>query len=157
MVRLPAGRQRAEVAIVHVDVRSRVAAVAIAAAVVSITFGCANAAAGRKAKVGYVQVGRASYYGKGFVGKRTASGEIFDPNLMTAAHKTLPMGTRVRVTRRSGGLSVIVRVNDRCGCTHGRIIDVSEGAARKLDMIRVGVVPVRLEVIGRDAKPASPS
>ena len=67
---------------------------------------------------------------------------------MTAAHKTLPLGTRVRVTR-VGGPSVIVTVNDRCGCTHGRIIDVSEVAARKLDMIKVGVVPVRLEILGR--------
>jgi rare lipoprotein A len=141
---------------VHADARSTVAAVAIGAAVVSIAFGCANAAVGRKAKIGDIQVGRASYYGKSFVGKRTASGEIYDPNRMTAAHKTLPLGTHVRVTRR-GGPSVVVRVNDRCGCTHGRIIDVSEAAARKLDMIRVGVVPVRLEVIGKDAKRASPS
>ena len=65
---------------------------------------------------------------------------------MTAAHKTLPLGTRIRVTRR-GGPSVIVRVNDRCGCPHGRIVDLSEAAARKLDMMRAGVVPVRLEVL----------
>lgn len=94
-----------------------------------------------------IQEGPASYYGKGFVGKKTASGERFDPNKMTAAHPRLPLGTKVRVTRKSTGASVVVRVNDRCGCTHGRIIDLSEGAARKLNMIREGVVQVRLEVV----------
>jgi rare lipoprotein A len=67
---------------------------------------------------------------------------------MTAAHKTLPFGTRIRVSR-PGGPSVTVRVNDRCGCPGGRIVDLSEGAARKLGMLRSGVVMVRLEVIGR--------
>ncbi len=127
----------------------RVMAAAAMSAAVGIALGCANAAGGsgrKAARVGAIQEGRASYYGKGFVGKRTASGERYDPNGMTAAHKTLPLGTRVRVTRLSGP-SVIVRVNDRCGCTHGRIIDVSEAAARKLDMIRVGVVPVRVEIL----------
>jgi rare lipoprotein A (peptidoglycan hydrolase) len=90
--------------------------------------------------------GRASYYGKEFNWKRTASGERYNPHGMTAAHKTLPFGTRIRVTR-PGGPSVVVRVNDRCGCTHGRIVDVSEAAARKLNMMRTGVVPVRLEVL----------
>jgi rare lipoprotein A len=128
-----------------------IAAVAAMSAAVGITLGCANAAGGPAARAprpGTIQEGRASYYGKSFVGKRTASGERYDPNLMTAAHKTLPLGTRVRVTR-VGGPSVVVRVNDRCGCTHGRIIDVSEAAARKLDMIRIGVIPVRLEILGR--------
>jgi rare lipoprotein A len=127
----------------------RVMAAAAMSAAVGIALGCASAEAGsgrRAPRVGSVQDGRASYYGKEFVGKRTASGERYDPKRMTAAHKTLPLGTRVRVTR-VGGASVIVRVNDRCGCTHGRIIDVSEAAARKLDMMRVGVIPVRLEVL----------
>ena len=127
----------------------RVMAAAAMSAAVGIALGCASAEAGsgrRAARVGSVQEGRASYYGKEFVGKRTASGERYDPKGMTAAHKTLPLGTRVRVTR-VGGPSVIVRVNDRCGCTHGRIIDVSEAAARKLDMMRVGVIPVRLEIL----------
>ena len=61
---------------------------------------------------------------------------------MTAAHKTLPFGTRIRVTRH-GGPSVVVKVNDCCGCTHGRIVDLSEAAARKLDMMHAGVVQVR--------------
>jgi len=115
---------------------------------IGMAIGCASEASARRGAVpiGHVQKGRASYYGKEFVGRKTASGERYDPNLMTAAHKTLPLGTRVRVTRQ-GGQSVVVRVNDRCGCTHGRIIDVSEAAARTLDMLRVGVVKVRLEVV----------
>jgi rare lipoprotein A len=140
---------------VHADARTamrRVMAAAAMSAAVGIALGCASAEAGGRARrgpaVGTIQEGRASYYGKSFVGKRTASGERYDPNKMTAAHKTLPLGTRVRVTR-VGGTSVIVTVNDRCGCTHGRIIDVSEVAARKLDMIRIGVIPVRLEILGR--------
>lgn len=112
--------------------------------------GCASAADARRgdARVGHVEEGRASYYGRGFAGHKTASGERFDPNAMTAAHKTLPFGTRIRVSR-PGGPSVTVRVNDRCGCPGGRIVDLSEGAARKLGMLRSGVVMVRLEVIGR--------
>jgi rare lipoprotein A len=129
---------------------ARRTAVVIAAAAVAglgLTLGCASEASARRpARPGDVQEGMASYYGKGFVGKRTANGERFDPNGMTAAHKTLPFGTRVRVTRPSGP-SVVVRVNDRCGCTHGRIIDVTEGAARKLGMIRSGIAKVRLEIL----------
>jgi rare lipoprotein A len=129
--------------------RRTAALVAVAAvAGIGVAIGCANEASARRgsAPVGHVQKGRASYYGKEFVGRRTASGERYDPNLMTAAHKTLPLGTRIRVTRPSGQ-SVVLRVNDRCGCQHGRIVDVSEAAARKLDMLRAGVIDVRLEVI----------
>lgn len=86
---------------------------------------------------------KASYYDGGGT---TASGERFDPNKLTAAHKTLPFGTRIRVTR-PGGPSVVLRVNDRCGCPNGRIVDVSVAAAHKLDMLRAGVVQVRLEVV----------
>jgi len=134
---------RAEVGI---SARRIVAVAALAG--IGVALGCASAegARGRKARVGEIQEGRASYYAKYFAGRRTASGERYDPALMTAAHKTLPLGTRIRVTR-VGGPSVVVRVNDRCGCPHGRIVDLSEAAARKLDMLRVGVVPVRLEVL----------
>jgi rare lipoprotein A len=99
-----------------------------------------------------VEEGRASYYGAKFVGRKTASGERYDPKKLTAAHKSLPLGTRIRVTRLSKGKpgpSVEVRVNDRCGCTHGRIVDLSLTAARHLGMLQVGVVPVKLEVLGR--------
>ena len=131
------------------DARRTAALIAVAAvAGIGVALGCASEASARRpARPGAVQEGMASYYGKGFEGKRTASGERFDKNGMTAAHKTLPLGTRVRVTRTTNGQSVIVRVNDRCGCTHGRIIDVTEGAARKLGMIKSGVAKVRLEVL----------
>jgi rare lipoprotein A len=131
---------------------ARRTSIVVAAAVVAgigVVLGCTSEASARRggARIGQVQEGRASYYGKEFNWRRTASGERYDPNGMTAAHKTLPFGTRVRVTRRGSGQSVVLRVNDRCGCTHGRIIDVSAAAAHKLDMIRVGVIPVRLEVV----------
>ena len=130
-------------------VAGRAAAVFAVAAVagLGITLGCASeASARRRAAPGTVQEGEASYYAPKFAGRPTASGEPYDPKRMTAAHKTLPLGTRIRVTR-VGGASVVVRVNDRCGCTHGRIVDLSEVAARKLDMMKAGVVKVRLEVL----------
>ena len=95
--------------------------------------GCATAEGARR-QGPRVEQGRASYYGRGFAGRRTASGERFDPHAMTAASPHLPFGTRVRVTRHNGA-SVTVRINDRCGCPNGRIIDLSEGAARRLGMI----------------------
>lgn len=107
----------------------------------------APAAHGAVHAVRVVEVGTASFYGPGFAGKRTANGERFDPSALTCAHRTLPFGTRVRVTNLSNGRSVIVRVNDR-GPFHGhRLIDLSEGAARRLDMIRSGTVRVRVEVL----------
>ena len=94
-----------------------------------------------------VQRGLASWYGES---QMTASGERFDKRAMTAAHRSLPFGTRVRVTNQHNGRSVIVRINDRGPYGgHGRIIDLSEAAARMLHMIDAGVVPCRLEVIGR--------
>ncbi|MEA5579803.1 septal ring lytic transglycosylase RlpA family protein [Nodularia harveyana UHCC-0300] len=93
--------------------------------------------------------GIASFYGRGFAGRPTATGERFNPEAMTAAHRTLPFGTRVRVTNTRNGRSVVVRINDRGPFIRGRIIDVSTGAARSLGMIRSGVAPVKVEVIGR--------
>jgi rare lipoprotein A len=90
----------------------------------------------------------ASYYGEKFRGRPTASGEIFDPDQMTAAHKTLAFGTVVKVTRVDNGKSVTVRINDRGPFVEGRIIDLAEAAARKIDMIAAGVVKVRVEVTG---------
>jgi rare lipoprotein A len=117
----------------------------------ALLLGCATAE-GRRGPppIGHIQKGKASYYGAMFNGRRTASGERYDPKKMTAAHKTLPLGTWVRVTRTSRGVdgpSVEVKVNDRCGCTHGRIIDLSLVAAKHMGMLKVGVVPVRIEVI----------
>jgi rare lipoprotein A len=79
------------------------------------------------------QYGMASYYGPGFHGRRTASGERFNAGSLTAAHRTLPFGTRVRVTARNGH-SIVVRINDRGPFTRGRIIDLSSGSARALGM-----------------------
>lgn len=95
-----------------------------------------------------VQDGYATWYGGSHHGGPTASGERFDKNAMTAAHRTLPMNTHVRVTNKKNGRSVELRINDRGPYGNkSRIIDVSEGAARRLDMIDAGVVPVRVEVL----------
>lgn len=97
-----------------------------------------------QASSGYAtSFGYASWYGPGFHGKRTASGERFDQHAMTAAHKTLPFGTRVRVTHK--GRSVVVRINDRGPFVHGRVIDLSKAAARKLGI--TGVAKVTLKVL----------
>ena len=90
--------------------------------------------------------GLAAYYSEG---QATASGERFNARAMTAAHRTLPFGTRVRVTRTDNGRSVIVRINDRGPYGGGRIIDVSVAAAQALGMTGRGVAPVALEVVGR--------
>jgi rare lipoprotein A len=91
--------------------------------------------------------GTASYYGRELAGNRTASGERFDPNGLTAAHRTLPLGTRLRVTNVANGRSVIVRVNDRGPFVGKRVIDVSLGAAREIQMVRSGTAQVRLELV----------
>ncbi len=91
--------------------------------------------------------GTASYYGRELAGNRTASGERFNPNGLTAAHRTLPLGTRLRVTNVANGRSVIVRVNDRGPFVGKRVIDVSLGAAREIQMIRSGTAQVRLELV----------
>ncbi len=95
--------------------------------------------------------GMASWYGPGFHGRMSASGEIFDENALTAAHLYLPFGTQVRVTNLDNGSSVVVRINDRGPYTGGRIIDVSAAAARNLGMINSGVAQVRLEILGSSA------
>ena len=92
--------------------------------------------------------GQASWYGPGFHGRRTANGEVFNSNALTAAHRSLPFGTKVRVTNMNNGRSVVVRINDRGPFSGGRIIDLSAGAARTINMINSGVAPVRVEVLG---------
>lgn len=93
------------------------------------------------------QVGKASYYCCSFAGKLTANGERFNPGAMTAAHKTLPFGTVVRVVHLKTGRSIVVRINDRGPFVGGRIIDLSKGAARQLGFVSSGVAAVRVEVI----------
>ncbi|QQR92028.1 MAG: septal ring lytic transglycosylase RlpA family protein [Myxococcales bacterium] len=93
--------------------------------------------------------GRASYYHDSLHGNTTANGDIYDKNKLTAASRTLPFGTLVRVTRKDNGRSVVVRINDRgpFADPERRIIDLSRAAAEELDMIRAGVVDVRLEFL----------
>lgn len=94
---------------------------------------------------GAAQAEVATYYGQEFAGRRTASGEKFNPRDLTAAHRTLPFGTRVRVTNSRNGRSIIVRINDRGPFAKGRAIDLSSGAARAIGMGGTG--NVRMEVI----------
>lgn len=93
------------------------------------------------------QRGMASWYGPGFQGNPTASGERFNQYAMTAAHRGLAFGTRVRVTNLNNGRSTVVRINDRGPFVHGRIIDLSRGAAQAIGVVSSGVAPVRLEIL----------
>jgi rare lipoprotein A (peptidoglycan hydrolase) len=99
---------------------------------------------------GFRQRGIASYYAEAFHGRTTANGETFDMNAMTCAHLTLPFGTVLRVTNLDNDRSTTVRVNDRGPYVEGRIIDLSKGAARSLDMIEAGTANVLIEVIGSE-------
>jgi len=94
------------------------------------------------------QRGKASYYADRFHGRTTASGAVYDMHAMTAAHRTLPFGTRVRVTNLANGRHVDLVINDRGPFVKGRIIDVSLRAAQELDFVRAGVVDVRVDVLG---------
>ncbi|MBV7433462.1 septal ring lytic transglycosylase RlpA family protein [Cardiobacteriaceae bacterium TAE3-ERU3] len=96
---------------------------------------------------GFVQTGRASWYGKRFHGRKTASGERFDMNALTAAHKELPLGTKIEVINNSNGKSVVVTVNDR-GPFHGnRVLDLSREAARQLGVIQKGTANVTIRAL----------
>ena len=99
---------------------------------------------------GYSEVGIASWYGPGFHGKLTANGETYNQKAMTAAHKTLPLPTLVKVENLENGKSVVVRVNDRGPYSKGRIIDLTEVAARRLGMIDKGTAKVRVSVLSED-------
>ncbi len=94
-----------------------------------------------------VEVGFASYYASRFHGARTASGDRYDEDAMTAAHRTLPFGTRVQVTNLANGRSVVVTITDRGPFAPGRIIDVSRRAASRLDFVRAGTARVRIKVL----------
>lgn len=105
--------------------------------------------------VGQRQVGRASWYGPKFHGRKTASGETYDMDGLTAAHRELPLGTRLRVTHLDNGRSVEVIVNDRGPFVDDRILDLSRGAARKLGMLADGVADVEIEVLELPAAAAA--
>ncbi|HTG29782.1 MAG TPA: septal ring lytic transglycosylase RlpA family protein [Methylomirabilota bacterium] len=102
---------------------------------------------------GYEETGEASWYGVPFHGRQASNGEIYDMNKLTAAHRTLPFETMVRVTNERNGKSTVVRITDRGPFVNNRIIDLSYAAAREIDSIGPGVVPVRLEVLSTGINP----
>lgn len=97
--------------------------------------------------VGDEMQGTAAWYGGKFSGRRTASGKRFNPNALSAAHRTLPFGTKVKITNMSNDRSVVVTINDRGPTSHARIIDVSRAAAKKLGFQRAGLTEVTLEIV----------
>lgn len=116
--------------------------------ILSVTWGCTLV---RREpvppRIKRVEIGWASWYGKKFHGRRTASGDVYDMHQLTAAHKTLPLGTPVIVTHVNNGKSVQVTINDRGPFVRGRIIDLSYAAAQALEMVEEGVAKVRVEVL----------
>ena len=104
---------------------------------------------------GFVEEGMASWYGPGFHGKKTANGETYNMNAMTAAHKLLPLGSIVRVSNKSNGRQLVLRINDRGPFVDDRVIDLSRAAAIKLDVLAKGTAPVR--IVALDEQPQSAS
>ncbi len=130
------------------DLRRLLAALAVAAAVGIVTApGSSSAQASESLRVAQTVSGPASWYGARFHGRRTANGERFDKNAMTAAHRSLPFGTRVRVTNQRNGRTVVVRINDRGPFVGNRVIDLSRAAADAVGMVRSGVAPVQLDIL----------
>lgn len=112
--------------------------------------GCAGLTKGQAdLDIGMKERGIASWYGDDFHGWVTASGEIYDMHMLTAAHRTLPLGTMVRVTNVVNGRHVVIRINDRGPYVNGRILDVSYAAAKRLNMLRDGISAIQLEVVGQ--------
>jgi rare lipoprotein A len=150
---------------------SKLKTAATAAGVVSLllTVGCAHrggapvstrpkppAPPSAPVEEGWSEKGVASWYGEPYHGRRTASGEVYDMYAMTAAHKSLPFGTVVRVDRRDTGADVTVRINDRGPFIGGRIIDLSYASAQAIGLDVDGVAPVKITVVGSEAAPPSP-
>ena len=103
------------------------------------------------------EVGVASWYGENFHGNLTANGEVYDMNGLTAAHRELPMGTRVRITNLVNRKSVTVRINDRGPAIPGRMIDVSMAAAKNLGFLKAGLAPVQMEIVSTPGASRLPS
>ena len=103
----------------------------------------------------YVEQGEASWYGPGFHGKKTASGEKYDSNDLTAAHRKLPLGSEATITNLENGKQVEVEINDRGPYAAGRKIDLSKAAAEKLDILDDGTAPVRIEATEEQLKPGA--
>lgn len=139
----------------RVKVATFLAVLALQAGCAPVTQPAANEAARQRAQaspglaqsLGLPAVGAASWYGPGFAGRRTANGEIFDPSQLTAAHRSLPFGTQLRVINLDNGRSVTVRINDRGPFVRGRIIDLSRAAAERIGMVGSGTAQVRLELL----------
>jgi rare lipoprotein A len=121
------------------------------AGILILLSGCSAGPPGPVTTPGSIQEGKASYYGRRFQGRPTASGEIYEETQLTAAHRTLAFGTMVRVTNLANGKKVVVRINDRGPFVAGRIIDLSWRAAGELDMIVQGVAEARVEVLGTES------
>ena len=120
----------------------------LCALAVGVLVGCSSTPkVGAAVPSGHSESGQASYYGNEFHGRKTANGERFDQGQLTAAHRTLPFGTRVKVTNTQTGKSVTVRVNDRGPFVKGRIIDLSSSAFKAIASLNAGVVPVRIQVL----------
>jgi rare lipoprotein A len=124
--------------------RQILAPIVLAAALAA---GCASSSGRLGLDASPPEFGYASYYSARHGGRATASGEIYDPDYLTAAHRTLPFGTRVRVTNLDNGRQVVVTITDRGPFRRGRVIDVSERAARKLGFTAQGVTRVRVDVL----------
>lgn len=128
--------------------RSLSSALPVLASLVSLSVGLAAVSGARAHKAPTVEeVGTASWYGPRFHGKKTANGEVFNQNKLTAAHRTLPLGTTVEVTNVTNGKSVEVKINDRGPYVNGRVIDLSRAAALRLGMKDAGVAKVQIEVL----------
>lgn len=115
----------------------------------AVVFCAAVSLHGNDAEASASQCGKASWYKMGY---KTASGERMDARDLAGAHRTLPFGTKVRVENMANGKSVVVRINDRGPFVRGRVIDVTQGAAEQLDMIRSGVARVRVTVVAGKGK-----
>ncbi len=120
---------------------------ALLASLALSTLACSSAGTSYKGGVGYSQRGVASWYGPGFNGKRTANGEVYDMDDLTAAHKSLPFDSVVEVRNRDNGKRVQVRINDRGPFVGGRIIDLSRRAAKQIDMLGPGTARVEIRVV----------
>lgn len=97
----------------------------------------------------FAMSGQASYYANKFNGRKTASGQIFSNSKLTAAHRSLPFGTRITVTNKKNGKSVVVTINDRGPFARGRVLDLSKAAASQIGMVRSGHAPVEFHVVGK--------
>lgn len=120
----------------------------LVAASLNLMAGCSTAQSGTEADwVGFTETGKASYYADALQNRQTASGEIYKHELLTAAHKEIPLGSTVKVTNIKNGKSVVVEINDRGPFAKGRIIDLSKSAFRSIGRPSLGLITVKIEVL----------